>query len=204
MEGIKIEVPQEIENLALPNPALLDYYKDADKRIFWLEGEVDSSTLELVKVIMRFNKDDEGKPVEERTPIRIFIDTCGGDVQIMWSLVNAIKISKTPVYTIVYCTAMSAGAHILAAGHKRFAFPGATILVHSGSCVYGGDVEKVESAKRYYDSLGKAANDMFLTDTSVTAKDLKKKGANDWYITAEEALALKIIDGIITDFCEVL
>ena len=178
MEGIKIEVPQEIENLALPNPALLDYYKDADKRIFWLEGEVDSSTLELVKVIMRFNKDDEGKPVEERTPIRIFIDTCGGDVQIMWSLVNAIKISKTPVYTIVYCTAMSAGAHILAAGHKRFAFPGATILVHSGSCVYGGDVEKVESAKRYYDSLGKAANDMILTDTSVTAKDLKKKGAN--------------------------
>ena len=83
MEGIKIEVPQEIENLALPNPALLDYYKDADKRIFWLEGEVDSSTLELVKVIMRFNKDDEGKPVEERTPLRIFIDTCGGDVQIM-------------------------------------------------------------------------------------------------------------------------
>ena len=90
---------------------------------------------------------------ESRKPIKIFIDTVGGDVQVMWTLINAMKISQTPIYTIVYCTALSAGAHILAAGHKRFAFPGSTILVHSGSRQYTGDAEKVESTKMNTDLL---------------------------------------------------
>ena len=151
-EMMSLEIPNKIANLQLPNPSLLDYYKDNEDRILWLEGEVDGSTLELVKTIMRINLEDEKYkvPVEERSPIKILIDTNGGDVQIMWTLINAIKISKTPVHTIVYCTALSAGAHILAAGHKRYAFPGATILVHSGSVGYQGIVEQVESAKKYY------------------------------------------------------
>ena len=99
---------------------------------------------------------------------------------------------------------MSAGAHILAAGHKRFAMPGSTILVHSGSCQYGGDLEKVESTKRYYDALGKRANDMLLSDTKIVAKDLKRKGASDWYISAEEAVELGIVDSIVSDFSEVM
>lgn len=203
---ISLEIPKEIENLQLPNPTLLEYYKDAEDRIFWLEGEVDSSVLDLVKAIMRINLEDDKYmvPVEERLPIKLFIDTNGGDVQIMWTLVNAIKISKTPVHTIVYCTALSAGAHILAAGHKRYAFPGSTILVHSGYVGYQGTVEQAESAKKYYDSLSKNANDKFLSDTTILPKDLKRKGAADWYMSAEDALANGLVDKIIEDFSEVL
>lgn len=203
-EMLTVEIPNNLENLQLPNPTLLDYYKDAKNRVYWLEGEVGVETLELVKVIMRCNQQDAGISPEDRRPIRIFIDTCGGDVQAMYTLVHAIKISKTPVHTIVYCNALSAGAHILAAGHRRFAFPGSTILVHSGSCQYIGDAEKVESAKRYFDMIGKRANDMLLSDTKILPKDLKRKGANDWYISAEEAVELGVVDQIITDFEEVL
>ena len=203
-ETLRVEIPQNLENLLLPDPSLLDYYKDAKERVYWLDGDVEYETLDLVKVIMRCNKEDEGLTPENRRPIRIFINTGGGDVQVMWSLINAIKISKTPVYTIVFCNAMSAGAHILAAGHKRFAFPGSTILVHSGSCRFDGDMEKVESAKKYFDGIGKKANEVFVADTKVQSKDLKKKGAADWYITAEEALKLGIVDAIISDYCEVL
>lgn len=203
-ELISIDIPKEIENLQLPNPDLLNYYRDVHERVYWLEGEVCSDTLELLKMIMRANIEDAPLPVEDRTPIKIFIDTNGGDVQVMWSVINAIKISKTPVYTIVYCNALSAGAHILAAGHKRFAFPGATVLVHSGSCTFGGDMEKVESAKRYFDKLGKDANDLFLADTHVSPKDLKRKGAVDWYMSAADALEHGIVDHVITDFTEVM
>lgn len=203
-ELISVEIPKEIENLALPNPDLLNYYHDVHERVYWLEGEVCADTLELVKAIMRANLEDSPLPVEDRIPIKILIDTNGGDVQVMWSLINAIKISKTPVYTIVYCNALSAGAHILAAGHKRFAFPGSTILVHSGSCSFGGDMEKVESAKKYFDKLGKDANETFLSDTRVSAKDLKKKGAVDWYMTAEDACDHGIVDRVIEDFTEVM
>ncbi len=205
-EMISLEIPKDIENLQLPNPSLLDYYKDAESRMFWLEGEVDNSVLDLVKTIMRVNLEDDmyNIPIEERTPIKLFIDTNGGDVQIMWTLINAIKISKTPVHTIVYCTALSAGAHILAAGHKRYAFPGSTILVHSGGVGYQGTVEQVESAKKYYDSLSKKANDRLLDDTTISPKDLKRKGAADWYLSAEDALDHGMIDKIIEDFSEVM
>ena len=205
-ETISLEIPKDIENLQLPNPSLLDYYKDTEARMFWLEGEVDGDTLELVKVIMRINHEDTKYkiPIEERTPIRIFIDTPGGHTQVMRSLIGAIKMSKTPVYTIVYCSAMSAGSYILAAGHKRFAFPNSIILVHSGNHGYQGAVEQVESAKKFYDKLDKRDNDAFLANTSVTARDLKHKGAVDWYMTAEEALKHGIIDRIIEDFDEVM
>lgn len=205
-EIISLDIPKNIENLQLPSPELLEYYKDIDKRIFWLDGEVDSSALEIVKAIMRINHYDEklNIPKEERVPIKLFIDTNGGDVQVMWTLINAIGISKTPVYTIVYCLALSAGAHILAAGHKKFAFPGSTILVHSGSVGYQGIVEQVESAKKYYDSVSKQINDKLLTDTLISQKELKRKGAVDWYMSAEDALKYKLIDRIIEDFAEVM
>lgn len=203
---ISLEIPKDIENLLLPNPSLLDYYKDAESRMFWLEGEVGGDTLELVKTIMRINHEDEKYkiPVEERIPIKIFIDTPGGHTQVMRSLIGAIQISKTPVYTIVYCSAMSAGSYILAAGHKRFAFPNSIILVHSGNLGYQGTVEQVESAKKFFDKLDKSDNDTFLSHTAVNAKELKRKGAVDWYMTAEEALKYGVIDRIIEDFNEVM
>ncbi len=205
-EMLTLEIPKDLENLLLPNPALLDYYKDAEQRMFWLEGEVNDETLDLVKTIMRINHEDAKYkiPIEERVPIRIFIDTPGGHTQVMRSLIGAIKMSTTPVYTIVYCAAMSAGSYILAAGHKRFAFPNSIILVHSGNHGYQGTVEQVESAKKFYDKLDKRDNETFLANTSVSAGDLKRKGAIDWYMTAEEALKYGVIDRIIEDFCEVM
>lgn len=205
-ELISLEIPKNVENLQLPDPALLDYYKDTESRVFWLEGEVDGETLELVKTIMRINHEDAKYkiPVEERTPIKIFIDTNGGSVQVMWSLINAIKMSTTPVHTIVYCMALSAGSYILAAGHKRFAFPGSTILVHSGGVGYQGTVEQVESAKKYYDRFDKITNDFFVENTKVNMKELKRKGAVDWYMSAEDALQYGVIDRIIENFDEVM
>lgn len=205
-EVLAFSIPKDVENMQLPNPALRDYYQDEQRRVFWLEDEVGDDTLELVKVIMRLNHEDARAsiPVENRVPIKIFIDTPGGDVQVMWSLMNAIRISKTPVHTIVFCNALSAGSYILSAGHKRFAFPGSTILVHSGYAGYQGTAEQVESAKKYFDRLSNTANDAFLKNTKVTPKFLKKKGAFDWYMSAEEALENGIVDAIIDDYSEVM
>lgn len=205
-EVLSLEIPMNIENLQLPNPSLLNYYKDAEKRMFWLDGEIDGSTLGLVKAIMRINHEDAQAeiPIEQRVPIRIFIDSNGGDVQVMWSLMNAIKLSKTPVYTIVYCMAMSAGSYILAAGHKRFALPGSTILVHSGGVGYRGTVEQVDSAKKYYDKLDKSTTDFFVAHTKITPKELKRKGAVDWYMSADDALKYGIVDRIVETLDEVM
>lgn len=130
----------------------------------------------------------------------VMIDSEGGEVQVMLAVIKAIKMSKTPVYTIVYCYAMSAAAQILASGHKRYALPGTCIMVHSGSAGVSGTMEQVESQKKYVDALTKRANEAFVESTSVDAKTLKRKGASDWFMFEDEALKWGIIDEVINDF----
>ena len=197
--NVLVGIPESTANLQLPDPSLRDYYRDEEDRIFWVDAQVNEALLELVKMIMRCNKEDKGKPVEERKPIKVFIDSPGGDVIVLWTVIKAIEISKTPVYTINYCTAYSAAGDLLAAGHKRYALPGTTVMVHSGSCMYGGTIEQAESMKKYFDKLGKKVTDYFLDHTKVNPKTFKKKAPSDWYMDEDEALENGIIDEIITD-----
>lgn len=203
LNGILVGVPESTANMQLPDPDLRDFYRDEEDRIFWLDTNVDDCTLSLVKMIIRCNRIDKDKSIEERTPIKIMINSGGGDVQVMMTIIEAIKISKTPVYTVCFSSAMSAAAEILAAGHKRYALPGTCIMVHSGSCMYGGTMEQAESYKKYVDSLTKRATDTFLANTKINAKTLKKKGASDWYMNEYEALENGVIDKIITSFEEI-
>lgn len=197
--NVLVGIPESTANLQLPDPSLRDYYRDEEDRIFWVDAQVNETLLELVKMIMRCNKEDKGKPVEERKPIKVFIDSPGGDVIVLWTVIKAIEISKTPVYTINYCTAYSAAGDLLAAGHKRYALPGTTVMIHSGSCMYGGTIEQAESMKKYFDKLGKKVTDYFLDHTKVNPKTFKKKAPSDWYMDEDEALENGIVDEIITD-----
>lgn len=193
-------VPEDVANMQLPNPDLRDFYRDEVERTYWLNDVVGEETLNIVKMIVRCNREDKDMPVEQRKPIKIMIDSPGGEVQTMYAVIKAIEMSKTPVYTIVYCNAMSAAAEILAAGHKRYAMPGTCIMVHSGGVGYSGTVEQVESQKKYTDSLNKKTTETFLKNTKIDAKTLKKKGASDWFMSEDEALEYGIIDEIVTDF----
>lgn len=142
-----------------------------------------------------FNK----TPVEERIPIQIYIDSPGGDLTTTFQIVDAIKNSKTPVYTIVTGTAFSGGFFIAIAGHKRYAFPNATFLCHEGSGGYHGDAHKAFQNMKYYEMLlNKLKNHTVgCTDISPDLYDKHKK--DDWFFDAQKALKLGVIDKISND-----
>ena len=198
-ENVLLSIPTSVANLQLPDPDLRNFYQDEQDRIFWVSSEINDSLLDLVKMIIRCNKEDKGKPVEERAPIKVFIDSPGGDVCALWTTIKAIEISKTPVHTINYCTAYSAAADLLASGHRRYAFPGTSVMVHSGSCMFGGTMEQAENMKKHFDKLGKNVTDYFLSHTKIDPKTFKKKAPGDWYMDENDALQNGLIDEIITD-----
>lgn len=200
LNNVLVGIPESVANLQLPDPVLRDHYLDEQDRVFWVTTQIDDSLLDLVKLIIKCNREDKGKPVEERMPIKVFIDSPGGDVLALWTTIKAIEISKTPVHTINYCTAYSAAGDLLAAGHKRFALPGTTVMIHSGSCMYGGTVEQAESMKKHFDRLSKKLSDYFLEHTKVNPKTFKKKAPVDWYFDEYEALENGIVDEIIESF----
>lgn len=204
LNGILVGVPETTANMQLPDPTLRDYYRDEEDRIFWLNENVESCAEDLIKMILRCNKEDKGKPVEERKPIKIFIDSPGGDVTFMWTIINMIEASKTKVITINYCTAYSAASEILASGHERYALPGSHVMIHLGSCAYSGDVANVESTKKYFDALSKKTVDHLLQRTKIEPKMFKKKTLTDWFLDEEDALKNGIVDKIITDLDEIL
>lgn len=204
LNEILIGIPESTANMQLPDPQLRNLYRDEQDRIFWLNDNVENCAEDLIKMIMQCNKEDKGKPTEDRKPIKIFIDSCGGDVTFMWSIINMIEISKTPVWTINYCTAYSAAAEILASGHKRYALPGSHVMVHLGSCAYSGDAANVESTKKYFDALTKKTVDHLLSRTKIEPKMFKKKTITDWFFDENQAFELGVVDQVVTNLDEIL
>ncbi len=94
---------------------------------------------------------------------------------------------------------MSCGFLILISGHKRFAHKMSTPLYHQVSSGAFGKVqdmeEKVEEAKR----LQKQIEEYTMERTNIEKKKLKKVLENkiDWFMTAQEAKDLGVIDVIL-------
>lgn len=202
-ENVLVGIPEKVANLQLPDPTLRDFYKYEQDRVFWVD-EIADETLDVVKMIIKCNKEDKGVPVKDRKPITLMIDSPGGSVEVLYSIIKAIEISKTPVRTICYCNAFSAAADLLACGTTgyRYCMPGTNVMMHSGSTQLCGTVAQVDAAKKYYDSMSKNIVNFVMSKTKIDTKT-QKKMKDDYYMTCEDALNLGIIDNIITNLDEV-
>jgi len=199
LENLLLSIPESVATLQLPDVGLRDHYQNEQDRVYMLDTAIDDTTLDLVKYIIRCNKEDAGKPVEERKRILVMIDSPGGSVEVLASIIGAIKVSKTPVWTCCYCTAYSAAADLLACGHKRFALPMTSMMFHAGSACYQGSQNDINSAKKFFDGMGKRVTDEVNSKTNFDNKFLKKLKTDDMYMNEEDALKYGVIDEIITD-----
>lgn len=148
-----------------------------------------------------YKDDEEMFKLKEasREPIRILIGTYGGECYAGLGLIGAIKNSRTPIYTICYGEAFSMGLPILASGHKRFIGRYGSVLYHE---IRGGGYGQNEMLKltiEEYDRIQLIIDEIIVEKTKLKQKRLNevKKSLTDWYIPAEEALRLGIVDGIL-------
>ena len=198
-ENMLFAIPESLENLKLPDPTLLSYYQDESNRVLWVDSEICGNLTELTKLIIKYNKEDKCKPVEDRQPIKIFITSPGGNLDETLAFVGLIDISKTPVWTIDAGWAYSAAGLILMSGHKRFALPNTECLIHSGSGHLGGSYEQTTEQMKNYKALVDKMRDFILSKTQIDQKLFKKQSTKDWYINTEEMLKYGIVDSIVDD-----
>lgn len=191
------------QNLSLPDPALVTFYKNLDNRTLWIDAEIDDLTLELEKFIMNWNREDYGKPVKERVPITLLFLSPGGDLNINNSLVDTITLSKTPVIGVNCGMAASAACFIFLACHKRYTFPTAEFLIHQGAGTFSGNYEDVVAAilnyQRQIGNLGK----YILSRTKISQEEFEENFSSDWYIDAEEAVEKGLCSKIIKSMDEI-
>ena len=174
------------------------------ERIIYLETDVDPQVTAIQKQILAWNKEDEGKPVEERKPIKVYIMSYGGDADCAWMLIDTLLASKTPVYTVDVGVASSAAGIIFMAGHKRFMFKNAHVLIHEGSAQFTGDSTKVMDMTDAYKKMLKRMKEFILERTEIPARELNKKRANDWELDAEMCIKYNVAHTIVDSLEEVL
>ena len=136
--------------MQLPDPGLVNFYRLAENRIVYLDAEIDESVLELQKMIFSWNLEDKdmGLPTENRQPIVLIIDSPGGMLDETMSICSTIKLSKTPIYTVNVAQAYSGAALIFMSGHRRFVFPYAKTMIHSGGTTgIGGTLNRQRRLK---------------------------------------------------------
>lgn len=199
MEYANIIIPKEIANQQLPDPELRNYYVDLENRIFWLDEEVTPYLLELIKYIIRWNAEDEkwNVPVEDRLPIRIFFFSPGGDLDINYSLIDTIKMSKTPIIGINIGQCASAAAYIFLSCHKRYMLPHAYFILHQGSGTLSGTFEQICAQMRDYQEQVEELASFVLEHTSYTEEAVDEKIVGEWYIRKDEALENGVVHGIV-------
>ncbi len=204
ISDISLMIPERVENLQLPDPDLTTYWQNENDRVFWIEGEITDSLFEYSKQIIRINKEDRNIPVEDRKPIKLFVNSPGGELETTLSFVGLVGISKTPVWTINAGVAYSGGGLILMSGHKRFALPNTQALIHTGSGSVGGTYEQTTEQMKNYKKMIDTMKDFIISHTNIDQKLFKKNQSKDWFITTEEQLSLGIVNKIIDDLDEIL
>ena len=166
-------------------------------------GDICSGLGQTVEGYIRFwNKYDDKRniPIEDRKPIKIYIDSNGGCLSDTFTMIDAIKLSKTPVWTICTGTAYSGGFFTFIAGHRRFAYDHASFLYHEGATATGADAGKFRNYAEFYQKELEQLKEVTLKYTKITSEEYKEHIKDDWWMTAEEALKYGVCDEITKEF----
>ena len=191
-------------NLQLADPSLVQYYHDLANRSIWIDGEINVSTLDIVSKIIRWNREDKGKPIDVRKPIKLFFLSPGGDLEIEEAVVSTIRLSQTPVWGIAMGMVASAASLIYLSCHKRFALPNAYLIIHQGSAQMGGNYDQMVAAMKDYEEQIERMTKFYIENTDYTEDEIRTNIKTDWYVRGEELLQRKLITNWVSTIDELL
>lgn len=139
-------------------------------------------------------------PVEDRKPITLYIDSCGGSLVATLTIIDSIKLSKTPIITICTGAAYSGGFFIFICGDKRIAYPHASFLFHEGSTQTGGTSGQFENYTAFYKRQLEQLKEIVLEHTGITEEEYQTIKRDDIWYDAKDGIDKKFVDEIAKEF----
>lgn len=135
----------------------------------------------------------------EQDVVPIVIDSYGGYVDSLLSMVDIVKASSKPVITITTGKAMSCGSVLFTCGSKRYVGEYSRIMIHDVAAGAWGKVGElkvsVKESERLNTMIYKIMEDNIGKGRGYLSKIVEKKNRDDWYLTAKQAKK----HGIATD-----
>lgn len=204
--GYYEDIEADFDEIVLKSAMLEDifYLKDLKQRKLFISDDISQETIgDAVRHIMQINREDADIPVDERLPILLYVTSNGGDVDSGFELVDAIILSKTPVYTINLGYQYSMGFLIGLAGHKRFATKNAKFLMHDGTNFVWDSGAKAQDRMEFNKKLEDRVKEYVLSRSKLTSEEYDSKRRVEWYMFSDEAKEKGFVDVIVGEDCDI-
>ena len=187
-------VPYVIEQTSRGERSYDIYSRLLKDRIIFLGEEVnDVSAGLIVSQLLFLEAEDPGKDIQ------LYINSPGGSVTAGMAIYDTMQYIKCDVSTICLGMAASMGAFLLAGGAKgkRFALPHSTIMIHQPSGGAQGQVTEIQIVADHIAQTKRTLNELLAANTGQPIEVVERDTDRDNYMTAEEAKAYGLIDGVV-------
>lgn len=187
--------PEEPEEREATPPTVLDPLvgKMLKTRTILLSGEINKELAErtIRQLLLLEDRGDE--------PIRIFIDSPGGDADAGYAIFDMIRFVKPQVLTIGMGLVASAAAIILLAAPKeqRIGLPNSHYLIHQPLSGIRGVATDIEIHARELEKLRKKINQLIAQETGQALAQVEKDTDRDFWMNAEEAVKYGLISRVV-------
>ena len=187
-------VPYVIEQTSRGERSYDIYSRLLKDRIIFLGEEVNDVSASLVVAELLFlEAEDPGKDIQ------LYINSPGGSVTAGMAIYDTMQYIKCDVSTICLGMAASMGAFLLAGGTKgkRFALPNSTIMIHQPSGGAQGQATEIQIVADHIAKTKRTLNEILAANTGQLLEVVEKDTDRDNYMSAEEAKAYGLIDGVV-------
>ncbi len=187
-------VPYVIEQTSRGERSYDIYSRLLKDRIIFLGEEVnDVSAGLIVSQLLFLEAEDPGKDIQ------LYINSPGGSETAGMAIYDTMQYIKCDVSTICLGMAASMGAFLLAGGAKgkRFALPHSTIMIHQPSGGAQGQATEIQIVADHIAQTKRTLNELLAANTGQPIEVVERDTDRDNYMTAEEAKAYGLIDGVV-------
>ena len=187
-------VPYVIEQTSRGERSYDIYSRLLKDRIIFLGDEVNDVSANLIVAQLLFlEAEDPSKDIQ------LYINSPGGSVTAGMAIYDTMQYIKCDVSTICLGMAASMGAFLLSSGAKgkRYALPNSTIMIHQPSGGAQGQATEIQIVADQIAKTKKKLNEILSMNTGQPLEIVERDTDRDNYMTAEEAKAYGLIDGVV-------
>ncbi len=167
--------------------------KFLETRQILLSGEINKDLADkIVQQLFVMEADSE-------KPIRLYINSPGGDVDAGFAIFDVIRFINAPVTTIGMGLVASAAAIVLLATPKerRFGFKNSRYLIHQPLSGIRGVATEIEIHARELEKIRSSINRLISDETGRQVEKVSEDTDRDFWMTAEEALEYGLISKVL-------
>ena len=159
-----------------------------------LTGEINKELADsIVRQLLILDSEDE------KTPIYMYIDSPGGDVDAGFAIFDMIRFINAPVYLIGMGLIASAATLVLLAVDKEFrvGLPNSRYLIHQPLGGMRGVATDIEIYAKDMEKIRAKLNSLIAEQTGTSLEQVTKDTERDFWLDSDEAVKYGLISKII-------